>query len=94
MISTNPVREVQAFKKVNPTLQNLLTPTLRVNDLLQIGGREWNMELLEALFPISERRLIEENMSGGIISEDKYNWGHTKSRLYIIKSGYWTLTNY
>lgn len=81
-------RSIQAINKVHPNFWHLLTHSLKVKDLLQIGSREWNKELLELLFPRKERDLIAEIRPGGGHNEDKYTWDHTRSDIYTVKSGY------
>lgn len=45
---------------------------------MEIGRRVWNEELVNALFPAEEKRLIREVRLGGMLSQYNYVWDYTK----------------
>lgn len=66
---------------------------LQVSDLLSTQRREWNSEALARLFPIEERRLIEQVRIIGGRNRDAYIWDYSKTVHYSVKSGYWFQVN-
>ncbi|KAF7140564.1 hypothetical protein RHSIM_Rhsim06G0091800 [Rhododendron simsii] len=63
-------------------------PPLTVGDLLRDGGRGWNEEKIDSLFPPEMGNAIKStpiSWSGG---EDKLIWAHSSSGNYSVKSGY------
>ncbi|CAL9219188.1 unnamed protein product [Arabidopsis halleri] len=65
---------------------------MKVKDLLEINGREWNKDLLALMFSEEDQTSIKEIRPGGNLSRDGYNWDYSRSGHYSVKSGYWVLT--
>lgn len=53
----------------NPSLANTHS-NMKVKELIDANGREWNMDKLSTLFPEQESKLIEEIMLGRMETED------------------------
>nr|POE65578.1 hypothetical protein CFP56_57457 [Quercus suber] len=63
-------------------------PEVRVNSLINDQTRNWNVDLLQALFKPEEVQLIRGISLGDVSARDRMIWPHTQSGTYTIKSGY------
>ena len=63
-------------------------PEVRVNSLINAQTRNWDVDLLQALFKPEEVQLIRGISFGDVSARDRMIWPHTQSRTYMVKSRY------
>ena len=63
-------------------------PEVRVNSLINAQTRNWDVDLLQALFKPEEVQLIRGISLGDVSARDRMIWPHTQSGTYMVKSGY------
>ena len=63
-------------------------PEVRVNSLINAQTRNWDEDLLQALFKPEEVQLIRGISLGDVSVRDRMIWPHTQSGTYTVKSGY------
>lgn len=80
------------MRRVQPNLREEASKLAKVKDLMVQGGREWNKELIMAIFEEADVKKIEEIRPGGTRAKDSYCWDFTQSGHYTVKSGYWVAT--
>lgn len=92
-LGAKPARAVRAINVLTEQQQQTLPVISKVSELLQNQGKEWNLQLLDSLFPEEEQQWIRRIRPCGEKSDDKYRWEYTKTGHYTVKSGYWVLQN-
>ena len=63
-------------------------PEVRVNSLINAQTRNWDVDLLQALFKPEEVQLIRGISLGDVSTRDRMIWPHTQSGTYTVKSRY------
>lgn len=92
-VQQNPAREARVMRCDIADSRRGVHKDMRVCELLQNQGREWNREKVERIVPPQERHLIERVQIGGPKSKDVYVWNYTKTCHYSVKSKYWVQCN-
>lgn len=59
-----------------------------VNDLMQIGKREWDVDIIEDLFNSRDKSLIYSIPLGDYVSKDDWYWWWEKEGSFTVKSAY------
>lgn len=71
--------------------QSLIDLELNVPSLLSPDGK-WRVEVLHDLFPPDDVQQIVSMQVGRV--DDRFIWAYTKQRAYLVKSGYWFVSNH
>lgn len=93
-IGSTPALMSTATKIIPLQYMQLVTLNLCVSDIMTIPGREWNRDLVEAIFPAYILEKILAINPQGSLGEDSYAWDYTQTCHYTVKSGYWVQRNY
>lgn len=64
-------------------------PEIKISLLINSHTRNWDMDLLQALFRLEEVKLIRSIPLGNVSTRDKIVWSHSQSSVYSVKSGYY-----
>lgn len=92
-LNRKPASKVQSMKRQQSPTSVCLADDMKVSELLQSNGRDWNTELIEELFSEEVRDKIYDITPAGKESDDSYAWDYTKTGHYTVKSGYWVQVN-
>ena len=88
-LGRKPAFAPRATSFILPQYRQIVTPTMTVVDLMNDPRKEWNIVLIENIFPENIKEQILATNIQGSHGEDTYYWEYTKTIHYTVKSGYW-----
>lgn len=81
------LRDDDNLKLTTPVIDDL--QTMKVQELMILGCREWDVELISDMFLEKNIKVILSIPLREDLSPDVWVWNHSKNCIYSIKSGYW-----
>ncbi|KAL0370780.1 UNVERIFIED_CONTAM: putative ribonuclease H protein [Sesamum angustifolium] len=70
------------------TPQHIFMPDITVVELMNVTGRDWNLNILEALFCAEDVDMIKSIPLGNYALEDSRVWNFNKNGHFSVKSAY------